>query len=42
MFFEGAQQFWASILRGWAGGKQRRGGREVATASEKLSREASE
>ena len=40
-FFEGAHQFWDSILRGWVGGRQGWGvGREVAIASEKLSREA--
>ena len=40
-FFEGAHQFWASVWREWAGGRQGwRVGREVATASEKLSREA--
>ena len=35
-FFEGAHQFWASVLRGWAGGRKGRGvGREVATAVKK-------
>ena len=27
-FFEGMHQFWASILRGWVGGRQGRGGGE--------------
>ena len=36
LFFEGAHQFWASVLRGWAGGRQGRGvWREVATAVKK-------
>ena len=27
-FFEGAHQFWASVLRGWVEGRQGRGGGE--------------
>ena len=32
-FFEGAHQFWASVLRRWAGGRQGRGGGEGGGSS---------